>query len=265
MRARAGAGAAAVALLVSCTGGDGAGEGAARPAASTTSPASATTSTGPAGASTTTVAAVPGADPPGSVTLRATRFVLPAGAGLRVVVSASSPRLTVRRRGSAGALSVCPVPDATSTVSPAGCVDLGAGRDVDLGSGRGVEIRAGGAGATVDEVTVTYLPRDRSTTVVMPSRPAGSCAATACQATFSLSPSRGGSFALAGRAGGGRARLTLRAEGPAGGGSRVLATAEGGAGLSITATVEPSIEAVLEYNEQVDGAVAPLVMEISWP
>ena len=262
MRARTGALAAATALLVSCTGGDGAGNEATRRATSTTS---GPTSTTPATSSTTTAPAPPGTDPPGSVTLRATGFTLPAGAGLRVVVSASSPRLTVRRRGPGGALSVCPVADAATAANPADCADLGAGRDLDVGPSRGVEIRATGTGATVDEIAVTYLPQDRSTTIVTPARPAGSCAATGCRTTFSLSPAQAGSFALDGRPGGGRPRLTLRAEQPAGGGSRVLAMAEGGGALSITATLEPSAEAVLEYYEQLDGAVAALAMDISWP
>ena len=80
-----------------------------------------------------------------------------------------------------------------------------------------------------------------------------------------MTPARAGSFALSGRPGGGRPRVTLRSEGPTPGGSRVLATAEAGGALSITATLEPSAEAVLEYREQLDGAVAPLVLDISWP
>lgn len=253
---------AVLGLLVSCTGGDGTGGEARRPASSTTSgPPSTPATTTP----TTTAPADPQAGPPGSVTLRAAGFTLPAGAGVRVVVSASSPRLTVRRRGPGGALSACPVPDATTAANPAACVDLVAGSDVDLSPARGAEIRAAGAGARVEEVSLTYLAQDRSTTLVTPARPAGSCAATACLATFSLSPPRAGSFALVGRASGGRPRLTLRAERPPNGGSRVLATAEGGGALSITATLEPSVEAVLEYHEQVDGAVGAVVMEILWP
>ena len=257
MRAGAAAAAGAVAMLVSCTG-----ERATRPAPSTTSTSPPTTS-GPPSTATSTPAS--STDLPGSVTFRAGRFSLPAGTALRVGLRASAPRLTVRRRGGGGALSVCPVTDASSPANPVGCVALEASGPVDLSAPGGVEIRATGSGATVDEVALSYAPVDRSTTVVTPPRPAGSCAATACEATFSLSPPQGGSFTLQGRAGGGRPRLTLQAEGGATAGSRVLATAEGGAALSISATLEPNAQAVVLYREQVEGAVGALTMEISWP
>lgn len=252
---------AAVALLVSCTGGEGTGERADRPVASSTS----TDPLPSAGASSTTTSAPSSTtDPPGSVTLRVSGFTLPAETALRIGVRASAPRMTVRRRGVGVALSACPITDAGSPANLPACAALEASGTVELAAPRGVEIRATGAGATVEEVAVSYLPIDRSTTVVIPARPAGSCA-VACEATFTLSPTQAGSFALQGRAGGGRPRLTLQARGGSPPGSRVLATVEGGAALSISAVLEPSAEAVLLYREQVEGAVGALTMEISWP
>lgn len=257
--------AATAALLAACTGGDGAGGGTSVPPSSAVSTLPAAPSpSAPEPASTTPSVAVPAADPPGSLTLRIDGFTLPAEAAIRVVVRASSPHLTVRRTGAGGALSVCPVADVSGSADPSGCVDLGAGRDVDLGGGRGVEIEARGGVATVEDVALTYLPVDRSMTIVTPARPASTCSATPCEATFAVTPARPGPFSLAAQPGGGRPRLTLRSE-VAGAPPRVLATVAGGGALSITATLEPAAEAVLLYREQMEGPVAALPMEISWP
>lgn len=264
MRAWPGAVTATAVLLAACTGGDGGGGQAGAPASATTSTTATATSPVTVGATTTTAAAAPAGDPPGSVTLRISAFTVPAGAGFRVVVRASPLRLTVRRKGAGGPLSACPVAGATGPAQASGCAGLEAGRDVGMGGAQGVELTAPGGPTRVDEVTVTYLPADRSTTVVIPARPPSSCAATACEATFSLAPAQPGPFALDGRPSGGRPSLTLRSE-AAGGSSRVLATAEGGGALSITATLEPAAQAVLLYREQLDGAVGPLTMDISWP
>jgi hypothetical protein len=129
----------------------------------------------------------------------------------------------------------------------------------------GVELRATGGDASVEEVTVTYVPGDRSTTVVTPARPAGACAARACQATFSLTPARAGSFSLDGRAGGGRPRLVLEARPVGAGSNRMLATVEGGGSLSIRGTLEAGMEASLLHHEQTPDPVAPVTAEISWP
>jgi len=203
--------------------------------------------------------------PAGSITFRARGFTLPAGGGLRVILRPASSRVTVLRSGVGGALSVCPVSDATAPVVPAGCADLGTERAVELGSGTGVEIRSAGVSTSVDEVAVTYLPVDRSMTLVTPARPAGSCAATACEAAFSLGPARAGSFALDARGAGGRPRFVLQAVSSVGGASRTLATVEGGGALSIRATLEASAEAVVLSREQLDGPIGALTMEISWP
>ncbi len=205
----------------------------------------------------------------GTVTLRVTGLTLPAagagGSGLRVIVRAASPRLVVRRGGGAGAVEACPVPEGTGRV-PDRCVDVGPDQLVTIAAG-GVEVRATGAGATVDELVVAYLPMSRATTIVTPGRPAGSCAARACEATFSLLPGGPGAFELDGRAGGGRPRLVLTsfaAGGPASS-NRTLATVEGGGSLSIRATLEAGSEARLLHHEQGDGVIAPVTAEILWP
>src|SRR5437588_120320 len=86
---------------------------------------------------------------------------------------------------------------ASSTVAgpatAAACVDLVAGRPVAVAAW-GVELQATGADVAVDEVTVTYVPADRSLTLVTPARPAGACAARPCEATFSLTPPEAGTF-----------------------------------------------------------------------
>jgi hypothetical protein len=269
VRARAGAAVgAALVLLGACTGGDGAGR---RPAVTTTSSTTSAvppvTSTAPA----TTTTAAPVVDPAGSVTLRMTAFTLPdlrsGGTGLRVVVRAASPRLTVRRRGGGGAVSACPVPGATAAVVAAECVDLGAAGTIELPATGGVELRATAAEASVDEVSVTYVAATRATTVVTPARPAGACAVRPCEATFALVPARPGSFVLDGRAGGGRPRLVLTAVPAAGGAgsNRTLATVEGGASLSIRASLSAGEEASLLHHDEGSGAIAPVTAEILWP
>lgn len=260
MRAWVGAVTAAAVLLVSCRGGGRAADRS-EPVTSTAPPTSA-----PAGPSTTSPSPAPApSDPPGSVTLRLSRFSLPPGGGMRVLVRAATPRLTVRRKGGGGSVSVCATADAGSPVDTSRCADLGAERVVEVGSGKGVEIRAADRGVSVEEVAVSYVAVDRSMTLVTPARPAGSCSVTACEAAFSLSPARAGPFSLDGRAGGGQPRLVLEAVGAPGGGSRVLATAQGGGFLSLRATLEPSAEAVVLYREQGEGPVGALTMEILWP
>ena len=259
----------ASAVLAACTGGDGTGGG-----ASTTSSAapSNTSSSTPPSTATTVPATVPASDPPGSVTLRISRLTLPdlrsGGTGLRVLVRASSASLRVRRRGGGGAVSACPVRGVTAPVGGGDCVEVGAGATVDVdvaGEPRGVELRAVGAGATVDEMEVTYVPVDRSMTLVTPARPAGACAAQPCQATYSLGPPRPGPFTLDGRAAGGRPRLVLVSTPVGGGASRTLATVEGGGSLSIRATLEAGAEATLLHHEETQAAVAAVTAEIFWP
>ena len=255
-----------VTVLAGCTGGDGTTGG--PPVTASTAPSNTSSST-----STTSVTTLPGTaaspDPAGSVTLRITGFSLPdmraGGTGLRVLVRASSASLRVRRKGSGGAVSVCPLSGATAPVAAGDCVDLGPGATVDVRFVGGVELRAAGAGATVEDVGVTYVPVDRSTTIVTPGRPAGACATQACDATYSLTPGRPGSFALDGRATGGRPRLVLVSTPLGGGAGRTLATVEGGGSLSIRGTLEAGSEATLVHQEQGEGAVAPVTAEISWP
>ena len=271
MQARAGAGALAVlvatAVLGACTEGDGTG-GERAPVTSSTGPSN-TSTTVPATTPTTVTTTAPAADPEGSVTLRIASFTLPdlraGGTGLRVLVRAASTSLRVGRRGAGGTVSVCPVAGATAPVAAGDCVDLAAGATVDVRATGGVELRAAAANAAVEEIGVTYVPVDRSTTIVTPARPAGACAAQPCQATFSLTPPRPGSFTLDGRAGGGRPRLVLVSTPLGGGPGRTLATVEGGGSLSIRATLEAGAEATLLHHEQGDGAVAPVTAEISWP
>ena len=244
--------AAALAVLGACTAGDGPGGGFPTTPSTTSTVAPVTTST--------TAPLVP----TGSVALRVTGLTLPdlraGGTGLRVTVAAAGPTLTVRRRGGGGAVSAC---------SAAGgqCVDLGPGATVELAAAGGIELRATAADAMVDEVTVTYLPATRSTTLVTPARPAGACAVRACEATYSLVPGRSGPFVLDGRGAGGRPRLVLTAvpsnSGP--GSNRMLATVEGGGILSIRATLEPGSEASLLHHDEGPNAVAPLTAEILWP
>ena len=214
-------------------------------------------------ASTTT----PGAAA-GSVTLRVSGFSLPdgraGGTGLRVLVRSSSERLIVRRRGGGGAVSVCPIALAIPSPRDGACVDLPADAGVELAFLGGLEARATAAAATVEELAVTYVAASRATTVVTPARPAGGCAASPCQATFSLVPARAGAFVLDGQATGGRPRLVLTAVG-AGVSNRTLATVEGGGSLSIRATVDATSEARLLHQEQGPGAIAPVTAEILWP
>jgi len=230
-----------------------------------------TTSTSAAVAPSTTIVPPPSTTttvaPAGSVTLRVSGFSLPdaraGGTGLRMLVRSSSERLTVRRRGGGGAVSVCPIASASPSPRDGECVDLPAGGGVELGFLGGLEARATSVPATVEELLVTYVPATRHTTVVTPARPAGVCAA-ACETTFALVPGGAGAFVLDGRAGGGRPRLVLTAVG-AGVSNRALATVEGGGSLSIRATLEAGSEARLLHHEQGPGPVAPVTAEILWP
>lgn len=160
-------------VLAACTGGRGDGDGAAP--STTVSPV---TSTAPPGGPPTVPSTTPFAVPEGSVTLRVTGLTLPdaraGGSGLRLVVRpAVPPRLTVRRTGGRGAVAVCPVVGATTRLAPGDCVDLPPDTVAQVGSVGGVELRATEADAAVDEVAVTYVPVDRSTTVLTPAvRPA---------------------------------------------------------------------------------------------
>lgn len=247
-------------LAGACSAGDR-GSFPTRPPASTST--SVAPSTTVAAASTTTSPAAAA----GSVTLRVSGLSLPdagaGGTGLRVLVRASSERLTVRRRGGAGAVAVCPIALTVASPRDGACVDLPAGGAVELAFLGGLEARATAATATVEELLVTYVPASRATTVVTPARPAGACL-TACDATFSLVPAGAGAFSLDGQAGGGRSRLVLVSVG-AGASNRTLATVEGGGSLSIRATVEAGSEARLLHHEEGPGAVAPVTAEILWP
>ena len=231
-----------------------------------------TTSTTAAVAPSTTLVPVPSSTtttvvPAGSVTLRVSGFSLPdtraGGTGLRVLVRSSSERLTVRRRGGGGAVSVCPIALASPSPADGECVDLPAGGGVELGFLGGIEARATSVAATVEELLVTYVPATRLTTVVTPARPAGVCTAAACETTFALVPAGAGAFVLDGRAGGGRPRLVLTAVGASS--NRTLATVEGGGSLSIRATLEAGSEARLLHHEHGPGPVAPVTAEILWP
>jgi hypothetical protein len=247
-------------LLGACAAGDRSDFGPPATPSTTTVVASTTT---PAPAPTTTVAQ-PDA---GTVTLRVTGLALPAagagGPGLRLLVRAASPRLVVRREGGAGAVTACPAATATGAADAAGCVDLAPRSAVTMAFVGGVEVRATGPAATVDELSVNYLPAARTTTILTPARPAGACAARACEATFSLVPGGPGAFSLDGRSAGGRPRLILTSVGP--NSNRTLATVEGGGNLSIRATLEAGSEARLLHHEQSDGEIAPLTAEIVWP
>jgi len=220
---------------------------------------------------TTSVTATTTTDPAGSVTLRVAGFTLPdlrsGGTGLRLVVQAASPRVTVSRRGGGGAMAACPVTGSTAPVLATNCIDLRADGSVALSPTGGVELRATGPEAGVEEVSVSYVPASRATTVITPSRPAGACAARACEATFSLLPARPGPFALDGSGGGGRPRMVLTAVPAAGavGSNRMLATVEGGGSLSIRASLDAVSVASLLHHEQDLGAVASVTAEILWP
>jgi len=254
-----------MAVLGACATGDG----------SDFRPASTTSSTVTTVAPTTTSAAAPTTSsttvPAGAVTFRVSGLTLPetatGGTGLRLLVRSSTPRLQVRRRGGGGAVTVCPVAGPTAPVDRESCAELGAGATVDVASIGGVELRASGPRAAVEEVAVTYVPADRSTTIVTPARPAGTCPGAGCEATFSMTPGRAGPFVLDGRAAGGRARLVLTAVPVAGGSasSRTLATVEGAALLSIRASLDAGSEARLLHQEGGDGPVAPVTAEILWP
>ena len=229
---------------------------------SSTSPVPATSTTVAPAPTTTTVAVA------GSVTLRVTGFTLPdtraGGTGLRVLVRSASERLTIRRRGGEGAVSACPVALSIASPRDGDCIDLAAGRAVELPFLGGVELRATGAQAAVEEVAVSYVPASRATTVVTPSRPAGACQATACEATVAMVPGGAGTFVRTGQAGGGRPRLVLTAVG-AGVSNRTLATVEGGGSLSIRASLDAGSEARLLHHEQGPGPIAPVTAEILWP
>jgi hypothetical protein len=247
-----------MALLAACASGDGGDFRPAPATSSTVTTVAPTTSTSTSSSTSSTTV------PAGVVTLRATGFTLPeTGSGLRLLVASSAPRLQVRRRGGGGAVTVCPVAGPTAAVDAGRCADLGAGGSVELPSIGGIEVRATSARAAVEEVAVTYPPAARTTTIVTPARPAGACAAVACEAVFTLTPGGAGPFTLDGRAGGGRPRLVLTAVGPSS--NRMLATVEGGAVLSIRATLEAGSEARLLHHELTDGPVAPVTAEISWP
>lgn len=260
-------------VLAACTSGDGTGGG--LPATPTTGPPPVPPTTG-----TTAPATSPSAPAPaGSVTLTVTGLTLPdpraGGTGLRLLVRAGSPALTVSRQGGAGVVSVCPVAGVTAPVDPGECADLATGAVLDVPFVGGVELGAKGAGAAgggtatgqvlAGDVAVTYLPVDRSTTVVTPARPAGACAPAPCEATYSLTPARPGPFVLDGQAGGGRPVLVLFSTPDAGGSNRTLATVQGGGSLSITATLEAGSNADLLHHEQGPDPVAPVTAKILWP
>ena len=268
---RVGPAAVVVALVVlsACSTGDGGRfptrettSTAAVPAPSSPAVPASSTTVAPAASTSTTVV------PSGSVTFRVSGFSLPdtrsGGTGLRVLVRSSSERLTVRRRGGGGAVSACPVALSIASPNDGACADLAAGGAVELPFVGGVELRATGAQVALEEVTVTYVPASRATTVVTPRRPAGACEAAACEATFALVPGGAGVFVLDGQAGGGRPRLVLTAVG-AGVSNRTLATVEGGGSLSIRATLEAGSEARVLHQEQGPGPVAPVTAEILWP
>jgi hypothetical protein len=251
-------------LCGACTAGDRADFGRTVSDATTTSTVAPTTTTVVPTTVPTTVAA-------GSVTLRIRTLLLPdvraGGTGFRVLVRAESPRLTVRRKGAGAPVRACPVAGTTAAVTERECVDLAPQATVEIASAGGVELRAATVAATLDEVEVTYVAAARSTTLVTPTRPAGTCAARPCEATYSLVPPRPGAFVLDGRGSGGRPRLVLTATGPAGStvSNRTLATVEGGGLLSIRATLEAGSEAVLLHHEEGPDAVGPLTAEILWP
>ncbi len=255
--------AAAALVLGACSAGEG--NDSATPAPGPTTTLSSTTTTTPAPAPT----AVPTTDA-ASVTLRVRGLTLPdvrtGGSGLRVLVRAASPRLTVRRSGVGAPVRACPVAG-TAAADERECVDLAPQTTVEITSAGGVELRAGTVAAAVDEVTVTYVATSRSMTLVTPARPAGACATRPCEATYSLGPPRPGAFVLDGRGGGGRPRLVLSATGPGGStiSNRMLATVEGGGSLSIRATLEAGSEAWLLHHEEGDGPIAPVTAEILWP
>jgi hypothetical protein len=265
---RVAAGGALLLASVACTGGGG------RAGTTATTPATtgATTTAPSFQAPLTTTSAVPATtDRPGSLTLSVRGLTLPAaseggagGRGLRVLVRPASPGLTVRRTGGGEPLTACPVTSVAGPATAAACVDLVVGRPVDVAAW-GVELRATGVEATVDEVTVNYVPADRSLTLVTPARAAGVCAARPCQATFSLSPSQAGTFSLDGRAGEGRPRLTLTSNSPPGSSISTLATVEGGGNLSITASLDGAATPTLTYRDESFGAVPAFTAEILWP
>jgi hypothetical protein len=233
-----------------------------RETTSTSTSVAPSTTVAPAPSTTTTVA------PAGSVAFRMTGFILPdtraGGTGLRVLVRSSSERLSVRRRGGAGAVSVCPIALAIPSPRDGACVDLPPEGAVELAFLGGVEARATGGAAMVDELVVTYVPATRTTTVVTPARPAEFCRVRPCETTFALVPGGAGAFVLDGQGGGGRPRLVLTAVG-AGGSNRTLATVEGGGSLSIRATLEAGSEAKLVHHEQSPDPVAAVTAEILWP
>ena len=260
---RVGPAAVVVAVLVAgaCSSGDR-GDFVTRETTSTSAGRAPSTTVAPAPSTTTTVVAA------GAVALRVTALTLPdaraGGTGLRVLVRSSSERVTVRRGGGGGAVSVCPIALAIPSPRDGACADLAAGGTVELPLLGGIELRASGAAAALDEVTVTYVPASRATTLVTPSRPAGACQATACEATFALVPGGAGAFVLTGQGGGGQPRLVLTSVGT-GTSNRTLATVEGGGSLSIRATVAAGSEARLLHHEQGSGPIAPVTMEILWP
>lgn len=252
--------AAAALLAGACSTGDGGGF-VPRETSTAAAPVPPSTTAAPAPSTTTTVVAA------GAVTLRVTALTLPdagaGGTGLRVLVRSSSERLAVRRGGGHGPVSVCPIALSIASPNDGPCPDLPAGGAADVPFRGGVELRANGAPATLDEVTVIYVPVTRTTTLVTPARPAGACL-TACEATFALIPGGAGAFVLTGQGAGGRPRLVLTSVG-AGVSNRTLATVEGGGSLSIKASVEAGSEARLLHHEEGSGPIAPLTMEILWP
>lgn len=260
---RVGPVAVAVAALLAgaCTKGDGGGFVTSETSTSA-APVPPSTTVPPAPSTTATVVAA------GAVTLRVTGLTLPdigaGGTGLRVLVRSSSERLTVRRQGGEGGVSVCAIAFSIPSPNDGPCPDLPAGGAVDVPFRGGVELRASGARAALDEVSVTYVPASRATTLVTPARPAGACLAPACEATFALVPGGAGAFGLTGQGAGGRPRLVLTSVG-AGVSNRTLATVEGGGSLSIRASVEAGSEARLLHHEEGSGPIAPLTMEILWP
>lgn len=264
------------ALATACSGGDGASP----PTPTTTSPT--TTSpppTDPAPSSTTTVAPVvpipsTGASAPSGdeVTLHASgvRLAQP-GDAFRVVVHSDAAQVTVTVRSAAARLRVCPVPGLDALAPGQGCVTPASGVATRLPlapSYTGVEVAGtgGSQAVTVDEVAVSYRPRDRGMEIRLPTMVAG---APPAGTVFQLIPYGTGSYRAQARWTGpagqqpGDGELVLESGPPPN--RRLVAKATGAPGGTVSGSQSTPMEVTLTMRAAAGAPLQTPTLTVTWP
>ncbi len=260
------------ALATACSGGDGAST----PVPTTTSPPA----TDPAPSSTTTtvvpVVTIPSTGaataPAGDeVTLHASGVHLAdAGDAFRVVVHSDAAQVTVTVR-SAARLRVCPVSGLDGPASGQGCVTPGSGVATRLPLApayTGVEVaRTGGSQAvTVDEVAVSYRPRDPAMEIRLPTMVAG---VPPAGTVFEVTPYGTGSFRAQARWTGpagqqpGDGELVIESGPPTN--RRLVAKATGAPGGTVSGTQTTPTEMTLTMRATGGAPLQAPTLTVTWP